>query len=45
MPTLWSKYGENGYDGNSLEVRYALTDGTDDVPPVVQDNRNPGSIW
>ena len=45
MPTLWSKYGENGYDGNGLEVRYALTDGTDDVPPVVQDNRNPGSIW
>lgn len=45
VPTLWSKYGENGYDGNSLEVRYALTDGTDDIPPVVQDNRNPGSIW
>ena len=39
------KDGKNGYDGNSLEVRYALTDGTDDVPPVVQDNRNPGSIW
>lgn len=41
-PSLWAKYGENG---KSSETRYALTNGSDDVPVVIKDNINPGSIW
>lgn len=45
MPSLWAKYGENGKNGDRLEVQYALTDGTDEVPALVTNNRNPGSEW
>lgn len=45
IPTLWAKYADNGENGNSIEVRYAKTSGSDDVPLVVKNDRNPGSIW
>lgn len=47
-PALWAKYGKdgtNGENGNSIRVMYAKTDGSDETPPVVEDNINPGSIW
>jgi hypothetical protein len=47
-PALWAKYGEdgtNGENGNSVRVMYAKTDGSDETPPVIADNINPGSIW
>ena len=44
-PALWAKYGERGYDGKSIIAKYCKTSGSDDVPPVVKDNINPGSIW
>lgn len=47
-PALWAKYGEdgtNGENGNSIRIMYAKTDGSDETPPVIADNINPGSIW
>lgn len=37
--------GTNGENGNSIRIMYAKTDGSDETPPVVEDNINPGSIW
>lgn len=45
-PSLWTKYGDNGQDGNHLRVMYTKTSGSD-VKPRDPDrlNINPGSIW
>ena len=50
-PALWAKYsadganGTNGDNGISITVRYQKTTGSDDIPKVVKDNKNPGSAW
>lgn len=45
-PSLWTKYGDNGQDGQHLRVMYTKTSGSD-VKPRDPDrlNINPGSIW
>lgn len=37
--------GPSGQDGLSVKVLYTKTDSVDDIPVVVKDNANPGSIW
>lgn len=44
-PALWAKYGEMGHTGNSIKSMYTITENSSEVPVVVKDNINPGSIW
>ena len=44
-PALWAKFGENGTNGISLRTLYAKTDSSTEIPPIVRNNINPGSIW
>lgn len=44
-PALWAKYGEIGHTGNSIKSMYTITENSSEVPVVVKDNINPGSIW
>jgi hypothetical protein len=44
-PSLWAKYGEMGHTGNSIKTMYTITENSSEVPVVVKDNINPGSIW
>lgn len=44
-PSLWSKYGETGQTGNSIKSMYTITENSSEIPVVVRNNINPGSIW
>lgn len=44
-PALWAKYGENGESGLSVREMYTATSSSTEVPIVVKDDENPGSIW
>lgn len=44
-PALWAKYGETGNTGNRIKSMYTITENSSEVPIVVKDNINPGSIW
>lgn len=44
-PALWAKYGERGYNGLGVRTMYAKTSDSDDIPPFVNDEINPGTIW
>lgn len=47
-PAIWAKWGydgEVGADGNAIRFMYCTTSGPDNVPVVVKDNINPGSVW
>ena len=44
-PALWAKYGEIGHTGNRIKSMYTITENSSEVPVVVKNNINPGSIW
>lgn len=44
-PALWSKYGETGQTGNSIKSMYTITENSSEIPVVVKNNINPGSVW
>lgn len=44
-PALWAKYGEIGHTGNSIKSMYTITENSSEIPVVVKNNINPGSVW
>lgn len=44
-PALWAKYAEDGYNGISVVVKYAVTDNSSTKPAIDATNSNPGSHW
>lgn len=44
-PALWAKWGDRGYNGISIRMKYAITDNSSEAPSYVQNDINPGSNW
>lgn len=44
-PSLWSKFGVDGKSGSSMKKIYALSLGSDSVPPIIKDDISGGSNW
>lgn len=44
-PSLWAKYGQDGYNGISIKTKYIVTDNSSTIPAVNKNNINPGSNW
>ena len=44
-PALWAKWGDRGYNGIGVRMKYAVTDNSSEAPVYEQNNINPGSDW
>ena len=47
-PALWAKWskdGQSGQDGNSIKVKYAVTDAATIEPAINRSQVNPGTLW
>ena len=45
MWAKWSKDGQSGQDGNSIKVKYAVTDAATIEPAINRTQVNPGTLW
>lgn len=44
-PSLWSKFGTDGKNGSSMKKIYALSLGSDNIPPINKEDISGGSNW